>query len=47
MTGERKKRKKIERGNYSDLDFDGHVVEGVRGSWKSLKKNKKPGRKNT
>lgn len=31
MTGE-EERKKTERGNYSDFMFDGHVVEGVRGS---------------
>lgn len=29
MTGEGRKQK-MERGNYSDLRFDGQVVEGLR-----------------
>lgn len=40
MTGEGK-RKKMDRGNYLDLVFDVHVVEGVRGSWKSKTKTGK------
>lgn len=32
MTGEGKRKKRWRDGNYSDSKFDGHVVEGVRGS---------------